>query len=91
MNLQQTQVVPATASQGAMLAQAATAEEMSSPAANLQQLMSFFKVDDSGVPSKPRAAVSVSMAKAPSLPPAAPRKRGNGAATEINEKDFTRF
>ncbi|HEX8962417.1 MAG TPA: methyl-accepting chemotaxis protein, partial [Rhodocyclaceae bacterium] len=58
---------------------AATAEEMSSQANNLQQLMSFFNLGTGGR-AKPALA-----------PAASPRKRGNGVALDINEKDFARF
>ncbi len=66
---------------------AATAEEMSGQAANLQQLMSFFNIGGSA-PSRPAPAIHTTEHKAaPVLVPA--HKRGNGSG--INERDFAPF
>jgi methyl-accepting chemotaxis protein len=67
---------------------AATAEEMSSQANNLQQLMSFFNLGNS---ARAKPIAHVAAVKASAQPSVTPRKRGNGVALDINEKDFARF
>jgi methyl-accepting chemotaxis protein len=73
---------------------AATAEEMSSQATNLQQLMSFFAVGDKASQQKP-ARASVAAASRPARPMlalAASRLTHRGTeAIEIDGKDFARF
>ena len=61
---------------------AATAEEMSGQSEQLQQLMAFFKVNESG-----RAAQAMPMSRAPASR-AAPRAQ---APDNPNERDFVRF
>ena len=70
---------------------AATAEEMSGQAANLQQLMGFFNIGNGSRPSQTHATHHVAVAKA--LPQNASARAGkwNGGSSEINEKDFARF
>jgi methyl-accepting chemotaxis protein len=66
---------------------AATSEEMGGQAAQLQELMEFFKIDNQGAsggaPKRPRAASSA--------PAAAAKPRARPAAAPASEGDFERF
>lgn len=65
---------------------AATAEEMSAQAEQLQEVMGFFNVGDTGAtqaPSRPRPSLPQSTSKSPS-------RRRNGPS-ELSEAEFTRF
>jgi len=71
---------------------AATSEEMSSQAEQLQQTMTFFKVDGMGSVSAPRKSASVSKlsaAKRPALKIAA--AKAGPASDEVDESVFTKF
>ena len=66
---------------------AATSEEMGGQAAQLQELMEFFKIDNQGAsggaPKRPRAASAA--------PAAAAKPRARPAAAPASEGDFERF
>ncbi len=70
---------------------AATAEEMSGQAANLQQLMGFFNIGNGGRHGQPQATHHVAVAKAQPQNASARAGKWNNGNGEINEKDFARF
>ena len=72
---------------------AATAEEMSGQARNLQQVMAFFSIADSQGKTAPAAAARPAAAKPksnPKPPLALAMRRGNGSSG-VSEADFARF
>ncbi len=70
---------------------AATAEEMSGQAANLQQLMGFFNIGNGGRHGQPQATHHVAVAKVQPQNASARAGKWNNGNGEINEKDFARF
>ena len=70
---------------------AATAEEMSGQAANLQQLMGFFNIGNGSRPGQPQATHHIAVAKAQPQNASARAGKWNNGSSEINEKDFARF
>jgi methyl-accepting chemotaxis protein len=68
---------------------AATAEEMSGQAANLQQLMAFFTVSNANSGHPPAAKIKAGGGKAATIPTFA-KSRGD-APSGVNEADFSRF
>ncbi len=74
---------------------AATAEEMGGQAAQLSELMSFFRLNDSSRSrsAKPAPAATAKRGGAASAPVAAsrPANRGFQAAPAVDEQDFERF
>jgi len=73
---------------------AATAEEMSGQAANLQQLMSFFDIGSGGHAQQraaaPHASGHIALAKPHAVAAMRGGRRSNGAVA-LNENDFARF